>query len=373
MRVDGTVHAHAGTAPHERRIGHADDTLRHAPVAEPPRAGGAALVASIAVHACFIGIVIVLGLDLAGGERRPAAPLMVADWTPPPVAALSAAPPELPAPGGALVVAGPALRSRVPTAVAAADAAAQLDQIAPPPRVAAEEPAPRLARSLGFGAPPADAPRAAGFADDRSRVAFVLDAGATMVPALQVALAELGRRLAQLRPEQTYAVVLARGDGCEVVPGTPAKATRDSLQRTARWLAERAEPRGAASLAEGLACAWTAVDPDAVCVISRGRAAPAARGDAGGRPVRGGVPSNAAAPRETLLGAAERLNPLRDGARAARVLCIELLDSSPESELRALGTLHGGPRGYQFLTRNELGLAPRPVPARSGQTQGATP
>lgn len=351
MQADGTVEGRSAHGDHEGST--------RGPTSDPGRGGGAAVFTSIVVHAAFIGLVIVLGLDIAGTAERPAAPLMVADWVPPPVAALDAAPPELPAPGGALVVAGPASRSRVSAAAAAADAAAQLDRSSPMLRPAAEEPAPRIGRSLGFGAPPVDAPRSAGFADDRMRVAFVLDAGAPLVPALQAALTELGRRLAQLRPDQTYAVVLVRGDGCETVPGTPASATRESLQRTLRWLSERVEPRGAASLGDGLACAWTALSPDAMCVIARGRPAAAAG--------RGG------AAQETLLGAAERLNPMRNGARATRVLCVELMDSSPESELRALGTAHGGARGYQLLTRAELGLAPRPIPARGGQTQGTKP
>jgi hypothetical protein len=333
---------------------------------DPSQRGSVAVFASVVLHVLLIGLVVIVGFDVAGGTPRKQAPLMVADWTPPPIAGVTEAPPDLPVPGGARLVAGPAARARVSTETAAANAAAQLDRLAPVNRSSADAPAPRLARTLGFGAAPATASRTAGFAAERSRVAFVIDAGGLMVPVLQSALRELGRHLTRLNTSQTYVVIVARGDGCETVPGTPAKATRESVERTMRWLAERTQPRGESNLAKGLECAWTALDPDAVCMLSRGAKAP--MGYAAAR-----ASSDPRTPQESVLATADRLNPATDSGRKALFLCLELLDASPSGELHALGQSHGGPRGYMLLDRNELGLAPRPVPGRSSPAPRSTP
>lgn len=323
----------------------------------PPGRGRVAVFTSVALHILFVGLVVIIGFDAARSEARPAAPLVVADWTPAPVAAVLGAPPELPLPGGALQATGPARRRATAPADAALAAATQLDRIAPVPQPASERPAPRLVGSLDFGSAPAGRVRISSFAMDRARVAFVLDAGGPMVPALQSALAELGRRMGQLEPTQTYSVVVVRGDGCEPVPGTPSLATRESLERTLRWLDEHAEPRGVTSLATGLECAWRGFDPDAVCLIARGQVLPRTASMA-----RKNAARNAD---EALLAAANRLNPVVDGTRRARFLCLELLDAAPDSALAELGRTHGGPTGYQHLDRSTLGLQPRTAPGAS--------
>jgi hypothetical protein len=95
-----------------------------------------------------------------------------------------------------------------------------------------------------------------------------------------------------------------------------------------------------------------------VCIVARGL--PATRRTAARTPTAG------------LLAAAERLNPARpDGTRAARVLCIELADTSADGALRALGERQGGPTGYLFIDRPSLGMVvatPRTPPSANAGT-----
>jgi hypothetical protein len=320
------------------------------------KGGAAAFFTSVVLHAAIIGVALIVGFEAVSEARKPVAPLMVADWTPPPPApSVTGAPPQLPLPGGVRPVSGPVTRGRTSEAAAAADAAQQLMRLEPEQRAALEARTMRGARSLGFGAAPADALRAAGFAADRQRVAFVLDASGAMVSALQAAQQELARRLAQLTPSQQYTVIVVRGDGCETAPETPALATRASLERTLRWLRERTEPRGNADLGAGLECAWKAINPDGVCIIARGLPP---RRRAGNAPAASSTTS-----RSTLLATAERLNPLTDGRRGATFLCVELMDATANGALQQVGRTHGGPQGYQLLTRQDLGLVAKPLPS----------
>ncbi len=319
------------------------------PPAAPEQSRAPALFGSLILHALIIGLVFIVGLEAVGEARRQPAPLMVANWTPPPPPpVVVGAPPQLPIPGGARAAVGPALRGRTNDAEAAAEAAQQLARLEPEQRAALEARPDRIARTLGFGAVPADALRSAGFAAERKRVAFILDASGPMVGVLQAAQHELARRLAQLTLDQQYVVIVIRGSGCETVPGTPSLANRASIDRTLRWVSERAEPGGIADLGAALECAWKELQPDGVCILSRGIS---------GARARGGAASKAS----SLAAAAERLNPLVSNRRTATFLCIEMMDASPDGQLQQVGRTHGGLSGYQFLSRTDLGLAPRPT------------
>lgn len=328
---------------------------------QEPYSGSAALpvVVSVALHLLVGGLVLVAGFHAVDIARRQVAPLLVADWRPPPPPRVTAAPPSLPLPGREAPVLGPASRAKGQGKDGASAAAARLGTTVPEPRSSAPAPAPRVAGTLGFEAAPATAPRAAGFAADRSRVAFVLDASGPMISVMQAAQRELGRRLMQLSADQEYVVVVARGSGAQVVPDTPNRATRQSIERTLRWLEQYAEPQGACNLGTALEAAWNAMEPNAVCVLARG-----------GTARRGNAKADAPASATGLIAAADKLNPSSGSGRQAVFLCLELLEGSTDSELKRVGLLHGGARGYQILTRQDLGLQPR----AAGQTkQGAKP
>jgi hypothetical protein len=100
---------------------------------------------------------------------------------------------------------------------------------------------------LGLGGDLPEGFRAASFALDRRRAAFVVDAGGRLLSALPAARAVLAQRLAALSPEQTFTVAVARGSGIELAPGTPAAATRANVAAALRWFTEQAKPGGTAA------------------------------------------------------------------------------------------------------------------------------
>jgi hypothetical protein len=93
----------------------------------------------------------------------------------------------------------------------------------------------RLGGPLGFGGALPERFRAASFALDRRRVAFVVDGGGRLLAALPAARAVLAQRLAALTPDQQFTVAVARGAGTELAPGTPAAATRENVAAALRW------------------------------------------------------------------------------------------------------------------------------------------
>jgi hypothetical protein len=314
-----------------------------------PRSPVVAVAASTVVHVCLAAILVTVGVTAARAMRPEPAPVLVADWTPPPPPGVMPPPPELPVPGGAPNYVGPAGRGKASPAAAAAEAAARLARLVPPPTAAGTGTSERLAGGLGFDAAIPKAFRAESFAMDRSRVAFVVDAGGRLLGAMPAARAVLAQRLSALAPNQRFTLAVARGGAVELAPNTPAAATQANVLAALRWFTERAT----ADLGAALDRVWQAMEPDAVCIVARGT--PATRRIA------------ARAPTDGLLAVADRLNPARtDGSRAARLLCIELADASADGALRTLGERQGGPTGYLFIDRRSLGMVaapPRAVPA----------
>ena len=59
-----------------------------------------------------------------------------------------------------------------------------------------------------------------------------------------------------------------------------------------------------------------------------------------------------------LLSLLDRLNPVhrRTNRRRTRINCVQVLDPDPLDTLGKIARRHGGPDGYRFLSRSELGL-----------------
>ena len=150
-----------------------------------------AVIASTVVHVVIAIALVMMGVTAARAMRREAPPVLVAEWTPPPPAGVAPAPPELPVPGGAQMHAGPAARARTETASAARTAADRLERLIPQAQVMEASNA-RLGGPLGFGGALPERFRAASFALDRRRVAFVVDGGGRLLAALPAAR-EIGR------------------------------------------------------------------------------------------------------------------------------------------------------------------------------------
>lgn len=323
------------------------------PAGAPARNPWIAVAASTAVHAVIALALVGAGLSAMRAARRQPVPVLASDWVPPPPSGLAPAPPELPVPGGASAVAGPAARGRTDDASAARAAADRLARAVPGASAGTRANA-RIAAPLGIGAQAPERFLASSFGLDRRRVAFVVDAGGRLLATLPAARATLAQRLAALTPDQEFTIAVCRGGGTELAPGTPAAATRQNVAAALRWFTDAARPGGTADLGAALRRIWQDFEPDAVCVIARGSAR--ARRDA------------PASPAARLAAEAGRLNPADDaGRRHAAFLCIELADASPDGALRALGEEHGGAKGYLFLDREALGIAPpRPRPAAPG-------
>ncbi len=338
------------------------DVLADAPdptvVATPPRAL-AAVLASAIVHAAIAAAMITMGVSAARAIRHDPAPILVAEWTPPPPAGTAPAPPELPIPGGAPVHAGPATRGRTDDATAAALGAERMARLVPTATAPLRAPAPRMAGALGFDAAVPAAWRAESFAQEAARTAFVIDASGRLLSALPAARAVLAQRLGALTPQQEFMLVVARGSGIEVAPGTPTRATHDATAAALRWFTDHAAPGGTADLGAGLQRAWTEMKPDAVCILARGVTTvrrSAARSSTAG-----------------LAAAADRLNPAdASNKRAAAFLCIELGEAGTDGVLRAVGARHGGPQGYLLMDRAGVGAAPAAPAARTGPAASAT-
>lgn len=309
-----------------------------------PRNPLVAVVASTVVHVAIAAALLAMGVTAARSMRREAPPLLIAEWTPPPPPGVLPAAPQLPIPGGAPQYAGPAERGRMDAESAAQRAAERLAQLAPEVQPTTPASA-RLGGPLGFGGTLPERFRAASFALDRKRIAFVIDGGGRLLATLPAARAVLAQRLASLTPDQQFTVAIARGKGTELAPGTPAAATRENVAAALNWFTEQSAPGGTADLGEALDRVWRALEPDAVCLIARGTTTPKR--------------TAARTASATLLASADRLNPvLASNRRTATFLCIELVESSTDGALRTLGERHGGLTGYLLLDRDSLGLSP---------------
>ena len=62
-----------------------------------------------------------------------------------------------------------------------------------------------------------------------------------------------------------------------------------------------------------------------------------------------------------LLAMLDQLNPLDPATnrRQCVINCIQFLDPDPLDTLKKIADIHGGPKGYKFLDRSELGLSTR--------------
>jgi hypothetical protein len=216
-----------------------------------PRSPIVAITASTLVHALIAFALVAMGVTAARAMRREAPPILVAEWTPPPPIGIAPSPPELPIPGGAIVYQGPAARGVFDSASGARAAADRLERLAPPIAVTANA-AGRFGGQLGFGGALPERFRAASFAMDKQRVAFLIDGGGRLLSALPAARSVLAQRLAALMPTQQFTVAIARGNGVELAPGTPAAATRANTAAALRWFTERSAPGGTPDLGAAL-------------------------------------------------------------------------------------------------------------------------
>ncbi|TVQ53821.1 MAG: hypothetical protein EA377_07125 [Phycisphaerales bacterium] len=193
--------------------------------------------------------------------------------------------------------------------------------------------------------PQEDAARFMGVSTSNAReIVYVIDASGPMIAYLQIVLRELTRSLDQLSDEQRFGIVFFQRDEAIAVPPPRrlATATEAEKRRALNWIDDNIIPRGRSNPISALETALQ-LNPDVVFVLS--------------------VNITGAGVYEVdqadLLQRLEELNPVhrRTGQRRTQINCIQFLDPDPLDTLRVIADIHGGSRGYRFVSRAELGLA----------------
>lgn len=315
------------------------------PASGTPRRSGrwAPWVVSMAVHGGLVAAAFLVTWTVMAVREEPPAPVIVADFESmsfAPLAQLAEAPavaerplelppvdllPEPPLPSPAVDL--PALDLLAPAAAALPAAAA------PPAAVSAPTPvASRLGASF------------VGLSTSNAReIVYVIDASGSMIRTLPIVLEELRRSLERLDPVQSFAMLFFQGNRFVRVPGvarlTPARP--DEIDRQLAWIRANVIPEGRSNPLAALEEA-VGLEPDVVFVLSEN--------------ITGSGEFEIDA--EALLQRLEVINPVdpSTGRRRVTINCIQFLDPDPRDTLRRIAEAHGGPGGYKFLDRAELGL-----------------
>lgn len=208
-------------------------------------------------------------------------------------------------------------------------------------------PAPRSApTAIDWSPPVGEAISFAGVrADHARRVVYVVDASGSLVGALPIVIDELSRSLRSLAPEQQYAVIFFQRNEALMAPPNDrlALATPEQIERTLRWIRQRIVPAGRSNPMRAIESALR-LRPDALFLLSTS--------------ITGSGQFEIA--QSELLAQIDRLNPADgSGRRRAAIRCVQFLDPDPLDTLRRIAEAHGGPEGFRFLSRAELGVAPR--------------
>ena len=232
---------------------------------------------------------------------------------------------------------------------------------APPPSLPEPAPAPAPARA-GAPAPPMPAAidwapppgRDATFVGMRTgearRIAYVVDASGSMIGTLPIVLDELGRSMRALGPDQQFAVFFfQRNDAVAAPPGDRfVPASPEQIERTLRWARQRIVPAGRSNPLRALEAALR-LRPDAIFLLSTS--------------ITGS--GQYEMDQAELLRRLDKANPAdTSGRRRTSIHCIQFLDPDPLDTLARIASIHGsaeegGPPRYRFLSRSELGVAPK--------------
>jgi hypothetical protein len=178
------------------------------------------------------------------------------------------------------------------------------------------------------------------------RVVYVIDASGSMLGAFPIVIDELARSLDNLTPQQEFAVIFFQQNRALVVPppNRLMPGTSSNLRNVLAWIGKHVIPVGRSNPLEALERALR-LDPDVIFLLSEN--------------ITGS--GEFEIDQDDLLELLDELNPIdRDlGRRRTQINCIQFLDPDPLDTLRRIAREHGGPNGYKFLDRAELGLKER--------------
>lgn len=177
-------------------------------------------------------------------------------------------------------------------------------------------------------------------------VVYIVDGSGSMVSAMPLVAGELKRSLRQLAPAQRFAVIVFRNyrdtDYIMAPGGTGGlmRATGANVARVSAWL-DTVVPGGRSNPIPALRLA-SEMKADAVFVLSK-----SITGIGEWEPDK-----------DAFLAELDRLNPrdTRNGKRRMTIKTIQFLDRDPAGLLEAVGRLHGGEDGFNFISREELRL-----------------
>ena len=174
-------------------------------------------------------------------------------------------------------------------------------------------------------------------------IVYVIDASGSLIATLPVVIQELSRSLQSLTPDQSFAVIFFQQDRALAVPAPKGLIVADAIQkqRALDWIDENVIPGGNSNPLPALEQALE-LEPDVIFLLSDD-----ITGD-----------GQYEIDQRDLLGMLDRLNPRkgRSGRRRTRINCVQFLDPDRLNTLETIAREHGGPDGYKFLDREELGL-----------------
>lgn len=327
---------------------------------------GVAIALSIAVHAALLyGLARITILAPRRPERLgeealttiALAPLPANGAAPPPPKGAAAEPPAPPPPPPTPV------QDPTPTQPPAPAAPLLIKAEAPraaPPVFETRSTAPAPARAEPAPPPPRDEkPRdmAASFAGVEvaraTRIVYVMDGSAAMVPSLPFVKEELMRSVGRLGAGQAFQVVVFRRppvvNGRATAPeierfstGEPyLDATPSNKRRLAQWL-ERVQPKGGSAPLIGLSAGLNQ-GPDLVFLLTCS--------------IRRTGASEWGSGKDAILASLDALNPVNafTGQRPAVIKALQFLDEDPTGLLPAIASAHGDGEGsYRVLTLDDL-------------------
>jgi hypothetical protein len=175
------------------------------------------------------------------------------------------------------------------------------------------------------------------------KIVYAIDASGSMISSFQIVIDELSRSLANLSPQQSFAVIFFQETRAIETPpaGRFVPATAEERSRVLKWINANVVPAGGTNPLVAIEKAL-AIKPDVVFLLSQ---------DITGY-------GQFEVDQQDLLSLLDKLNP-RDsetGRRKTQINCIQFLDADPLDTMPAIAREHGGPNGYKFLSRKELGL-----------------
>ena len=188
-------------------------------------------------------------------------------------------------------------------------------------------------------------------------IIYVVDASGSMVSTLRFVKDELKKSVSKLAPTQQFQVVFfqsspeGRGNPWVAVEhpadvGTSIKklrfmyASERNVEWTHSWI-DDITPRGRSNPIPALEVAIM-LRPDAIFILSN-TITGAGEWEQG---------------KDEILRRLDALNPIdpRTGRRAITIKTIQFLDDDPTGILEAIGQMHGGENGHNFVSRKELGI-----------------